>query len=239
MPGIASYGRPQLLGHRARRSAPAASLRRDSDRRRRVSPAPGNAPSAATGRCSSRSEKTCASYSRGHARIQSPAARSCRSVARAISSYASGTHRLKRRAELLREIHRILVALGTPRRARGERLLVGLLQVAHRMALARINRRIEQHQRVETRAVLERMHRGRDARQRMEQSGGRLRAELAIDRVPDHVHVRRRSFATCALRRHAAGCGRDCGSRRRSLRSARAAVPRMESSRRSRGRCRD
>ena len=57
------------------------------------------------------------------------------------------------------------------------------------MAVARIDRRIEQHQRVESPSVLERMHRSGDARQRMEQSGGRLRAELAIDRMPDDVHV--------------------------------------------------
>ena len=142
-------------------------------------------------------------------------------------------------AELLREIHRIVVALGTPRRARGERLLVGLLQVLDRMSLARIDRRIEQHQRVETRAVLERMHRSRDARQRMEQSGGRLRAELAINRMPDDFHVLDEIFPRMSFERHAAGYARDCGSRRRSLRSARAMAPRMESSRRSRGRCRD
>ena len=57
------------------------------------------------------------------------------------------------------------------------------------MAFARIDRRIEQHQRVETPTVLERMHRSRDARQRMKKPGGRLRAKLAIDRVPDHVQV--------------------------------------------------
>src|SRR5580658_652503 len=48
-------------------------------------------------------------------------------------------------AELLRQLHRILVALGTTRRARGERFLVGLLQVLNWMAGARIHRRIEQH----------------------------------------------------------------------------------------------
>ena len=42
-----------------------------------------------------------------------------------------------------------------------------------------------------------------------------------------------------AFERCATGYGRDCGSRRRSLRSARAAVPRMESSHRSRARCHD
>src|ERR1019366_8544961 len=33
------------------------------------------------------------------------------------------------------------------------------------------------------------MHRSRDARQRMEQPGGRFGAELAINRVPDRVHI--------------------------------------------------
>src|SRR5208282_1386289 len=38
-------------------------------------------------------------------------------------------------------------------------------------------------------SILERMHRSRDARQRMKQPGGRLGAKLAINRVPDRVHI--------------------------------------------------
>ena len=118
-------------------------------------------------------------------------------AARAIVAQGCARHQLvsvghptfEAALELLREVHRIFIALGTARRARGERLLVGLLQVLNRMAGARIDRRIEQHQRVESATILERMHRSRDARQRMKQSGGGLRAQLAINSVPDHVHI--------------------------------------------------
>src|SRR5207245_6676101 len=79
--------------------------------------------------------------------------------------------------------------LRTPRRSRRERFLVALLQVLHRMPLARIDRRIEQHQRFVAGSVLERMHRGRHPRERMKQTRGALRTKLTIYRVPDRLHV--------------------------------------------------
>ena len=103
-------------------------------------------------------------------------------------------------ANCARQIHRILVARRATFRARGNRILAGQLMFTQRMTVGRIKRRVEEHQRIPSRAHPLSMHGGADRRERMENAGGALRAEFRLHQSKNVFEITNESQANYDFR---------------------------------------